>query len=158
MAARKGGYVSAAPVADDGADGQVITRRRIAAGVAQVGGWYTTWRFIAAVGGGGIVGLGISIAAEWLLFEFKRTVLSGEDKGDIYGWVAILIDTILNAGGLWAVILNLDNTDSYAMLAKSLEVGSGEMRLLPALVIALGVGYLLAIAPHRLWHGRLRRG
>jgi hypothetical protein len=67
------------------------------------------------------------------------------------GVVSIAIDTVLNAGGMWAVVLNLNGTDSYQMFAKSLDFGGGQMRMLPALGIALALGFILAIAPHKLW-------
>ena len=79
----------------------------------------------------------------------------------VSGIIAVSVDTILNAGGMWAVVMNLNNTDSYTMFAKSLDfshslsdpaAGTGEMRMLPALGIALALGYVLSIAPHKLWH------
>jgi hypothetical protein len=83
--------------------------------------------------------------------------LADEKRVTVGGIVAIAADTILNAGGMWAVVLGLDRTDSYAMFALSFSGGAhkasaaGDMRFLPALAIALGLGYLLCIAPHKLW-------
>lgn len=68
------------------------------------------------------------------------------------GIIAIGADTALNAGGMWAVVLNLNDTDTYQMFAKSFDFGSTSMRMLPALLIALALGYVLCIAPHKLWH------
>ena len=154
MATKARAYRASSSEDSPSSDGYVLTRRRIAAVLAQLGGWYTTWRFINALGIGDLAGLGISVGVEWSLFEFKQVVLNGTEKGNIYGWVAIIIDMLLNAGGLWAIVLNLDNTDSYKMLVTTLQIGGSEMRLIPALVVALGLGLLLAIAPHQLWHGR----
>jgi hypothetical protein len=51
------------------------TRRRVAAVVAALGGWYTTWMCIQVLLGPGVVSFILSIVVEWGLFEFKREVL-----------------------------------------------------------------------------------
>jgi hypothetical protein len=155
MAARKS-YAARSSAGDEGGDDPRETRRRIAAVVAAVGGWFTTWLCVQAVAGTGLLQFAVSVGLEWLLFEFKRDVLSGERRGSIGGIVAILADTVLNGGGMWSVVLNLDNTDSYTMFAKSLNLGE-KMNMLPALVISLVLGFVLAVAPHLLWHGRRKK-
>lgn len=126
-----------------------LTRRKLAAIAAQLASLYTTWLFITSLGGSDLLGIGLAILVEWLLFEGKRAVLGGE-RGAAMGWLCIGVDALLNAGGLWKVVLQLDSTESYKMLAQSLGLG-GEMRLLPALLIALGLGVWLSLAPHDLW-------
>jgi hypothetical protein len=157
MAARKG-YAARAVAGDESGDESPQSpRRRIAALVAAGGGWFTTWLCVQALGLGGWPGVVVSLVIEWLLFEFKRDVLSGKDPSSPGGIVAIIVDTILNGGGMWSVVLHLDKTESYEMFAKSFEL-DGKMSMLPALAISLALGYVLAIAPHQLWHGRrLRR-
>jgi hypothetical protein len=168
MAARAKGY-RAAGAADEPAGDPRATRRRIAAVVAAAGGWYTTWLFITAVGLHGIPGFAVACIVEWLLFEFKREVLGG-GRLTIGGVIAVVTDTVLNGGGMWSVVLGLDNTDTYDMFHKALELGpkpsataaageavaavatAGSMPMLPALGIALALGFILAIAPHKLWH------
>ena len=128
-----------------------LSRRRIAAILAQLGSWWTTWLFCTALGGetaNGFVVFGISVALEWVLFEGKRAMLEG--KKDALGWVSFVSDALLNAGGLWAFVLALDATETYQMLAAGLNLGD-EMRLLPALAIALALGAWLSLAPHQLW-------
>jgi hypothetical protein len=143
-----------------------ITRRRIAAVVAAAGGWYTTWLFVSAVGIIGIPGFAVSVIVEWLLFEFKREVLATGARLTIGGIVAVLADTLLNGGGMWSVVLGLNNTDTYAMFAGGMRsaatatttatvaasAAGTNMPMLPYLVIALVLGFVLAIAPHKLWH------
>jgi hypothetical protein len=152
------------------------TRRRIAAVVAALGGWYTTWLFITAIGIQGIPGFAVSVIVEWLLFEFKREVLASGSQLTVGGVIAIIVDTALNGGGMWSVVLGLNNTDTYDMFHKALELGpkplatpaageavaaaggavvaAGSMPMLPALGIALALGFVLSIAPHKLWHRR----
>jgi hypothetical protein len=157
MAARKNYTASRAVTADEPGDEiPQSPRRRIAALVAAGGGWFTTWLCVQAIGLGGWPGVLVSLVIEWILFEFKRDVLSGKDTSSPGGITAIIIDTVLNGGGMWSVVLHLDNTDSYEMFAKSFEL-DGKMSMLPALAISLALGYILTIAPHQLWHGRPRR-
>jgi hypothetical protein len=171
MAARAKGY-RAAGAADEPAGDPRSTRRRIAAVVAAAGGWYTTWLFITAIGIQGIPGFAVTCIVEWLLFEFKREVLASGAQLTVGGVIAVLADTVLNGGGMWSVVLGLNNTDTYDMFHKALELGpkpsataaageavaaaataaSGGMPMLPALGIALALGFILAIAPHKLWH------
>jgi hypothetical protein len=131
-------------------DGPFLTRRRAAAIAAQVLGFGTTWAFFAALGIGGLWGFGIALVAEWLLFEFKRGLLDGAEKDKSLGVLGLVADTVLNAGGIWPWVLNVDGTEPYKMLAQSLTLGE-TMRLIPALVLALVLGLVLAIAPQRLW-------
>jgi hypothetical protein len=71
---------------------------------------------------------------------------------DAFGWIAIGLDTLLNAGGIWPMVQVLDKAPSWIMLKESMGM-DGDMGKLPALVVALVLGYLLSIAPHRLWRG-----
>lgn len=156
MAARKG-YASRVTAVEEEPVESRVTRRRIAAVVAGAGGWYTTWLFINAVGIGGIPGFAVACVVEWLLFEFKREVLAKGAKLTIGGVVAVLADTVLNGGGMWSVVLGLNNTDTYAMFAGGMGQGVGKVAsqgtpMLPYLVISLILGFLLALAPHNLWH------
>lgn len=140
-----------------------ITRRRIAAVVAAAGGWYTTWLFITAVGIIGIPGFAVAVIVEWLLFEFKREVLADKQQLTVGGVVAIAIDTVMNGGGMWGVVLGLNNTDTYKMLYASMQsqatataateaiTNPSSMPMLVYLVISLVLGFILAIAPHKLW-------
>lgn len=163
MAARKGYRTSATEPVEEVVEPR-ITRRRIAAVVAAAGGWYTTWLFVTAVGITGIPGFTVSCILEWLLFEFKREVLATGARLTIGGIVAVLADTLLNGGGMWSVVLGLNNTDTYKMFEGGMRatattaattpspVTTGTMTMLPYLVVALVLGFILAIAPHKLWH------
>jgi hypothetical protein len=122
--------------------------RRIVAIMAQFASWYTTWLFVLVLGGDGVIGLGVSVGVEWLLVEGKR--LLATHRFDRLGLLCLGIDTIFNAGGIWAPIQNMDKTESWKMLVGALNL-TPELRQVPALVIALAVGALLSVAPHRLW-------
>lgn len=138
--------------AGGGAGGKstLLTGRRIGSLMAQSAGFYTTWLFIGSLGASDWLQLGLAAGLDWLLFLKKREVLSGDSPRDISGWLAIAADTVTNAGGLWVVVLALDKTASYKMLAQGLGLGES-MRLLPALIIALLLGLWLAVEPYRMW-------
>ncbi len=127
-----------------------IDGKRVAAGLAQAGSFTTTWLFIAAIGIDGISGFLVAVAVEFILFAGKNLVLGDNAHSDAVGWAAILLDTVLNAGGLWPYITKLDKTPSWVMLVESLQL-DGTLRQVPALVLALVFGFLLSVAPHRLW-------
>lgn len=127
-----------------------LNGRKIGAVCAQLGSFATTWLFIHALGVTGLTGLGIALIAEYLLLQAKGLVLNGDRRGDLLGWGAIIVDTFLNAGGMWPYILRFDQTPSWAMLVNALGL-DGDMRKVPALVIALSLGAVLSVLPHRLW-------
>lgn len=129
-----------------------ITPGHVAAAVAQAGSYATTYAFFSAIGLEGLNCVLISLIAEALLTKAKTFVIGKKAKGDAFGWIALGLDTIFNAGGLWTFILNLDKTPSWRMLVESLGMAP-DMQRLPALVIALAAGFFLAIAPHKFWNG-----
>lgn len=161
MAARTKSYTARAAGAAAEDQDPRVTRRRIASVVAAAGGWYTTWLFITAVGIDGIPGFAVSVIIEWLLFEFKREVLAPGSRLTVGGIAALAGDTILNGAGMWSVVLGLNNTNVYEMFEASMRhagkttaaaASAGFMPMLPYLVIALVLGFILAIAPHKLWN------
>ena len=127
-----------------------INPRRIVAVVAQVGSYATTYLFFKAIGMEGWLLIGVSLLAEALLLAGKHIVLSGENRSDGFGWASIVIDTLFNGGGMWPYLHKADKTPSWTMLAEGLNLGK-DMHNLPALVIALVLGFLLAVAPHWIW-------
>lgn len=133
-------------------DTVTINGYKVAAVLAQAGSFATTWSFIYALGITGLTGFAVAAAAEFLLAAAKSFVFSGKHKADGLGWLAIAIDTFLNAAGIWPYVQNLDKTPVWSMLVQSLGL-TGELRKIPALILALALGYVLSVAPHRLWRG-----
>jgi hypothetical protein len=87
---------------------------------------------------------------EFVLVMLKLLVFSGDDRKAVAGYSAIAADTVINGAGAWSAVLNLDNTELWIMLSQALELGN-DVSGIPALVIALAVGFVLSIAPHELW-------
>jgi hypothetical protein len=62
-------------------------------------------------------------------------------------WGVLLMDTLVNAGGLWQWIKNLPETDLAAMINETLGV---QVDITIALVIVLIIGAVLAYAPEAI--------
>lgn len=130
-----------------------INPHKIAAIIAQLGSFATTYGCILALGGQGYTAFWIAVVVEFLLASAKSLVFSSRKAGaDALGWIAIAADTLLNAGGIWPMVKVLDNAPTWIMLKESMQL-QGEIGRLPALIVALVLGYLLSVAPHRLWKG-----
>jgi hypothetical protein len=125
-----------------------VDGRKVAAAIAQIGSFATTWLFIGSIGLDGWKCFGIALAIEIILTVAKRDILSG--KSDVLGGAAVLIDTLLNAGGLWPYTQKMDHTPTWIMFTQSVGL-DGTLRSIPALGIAIAIGFLLSAAPHLLW-------
>lgn len=133
-------------------DGTVrINGNKVAAALAQLGSFATTWLFIRALGYTDLNGFFIALAVEFILAAGKFNLLHG--RGDVLGAVSVLIDTGLNAGGLWPMAQKFDQTPTAIMLSQALGL-STEMHALPALFFAFLFGFLLSALPHWLWGRR----
>lgn len=131
-----------------------INPRRIAAAMAQLGSFATTYGCIMALGGKGYTGFFLAVAIEFFLMMGKSLVFDARKTGaDAFGWLAVATDTFLNAGGIWPAVQTLDKAPSWIMLKEGMGL-VGDIGKLPALIVALALGYLLAVAPHRLWRER----
>lgn len=125
------------------------TGQRVAAVIAALGSYATTLMFLWAIGVPGWYGVGVA-----LLIEFVLTML--KDLGGPPAWGAHGIDSFLNGGGLYPLVLQLDQTPPWLMLVAALGL-EGELRNLPALILALAAGLILSLAPLALWNGKRRR-
>lgn len=122
----------------------------IAAIFVQLGSFLTTLAFILSIGVDGWLGWGLSIVIEFVLFEMKRHEKAG------VRWAANMADTLLNGGGLYFLVQNIDNTDVWKMLSEGMGLGA-ELGHLPALIISLVIGLILSGAPRLLWNQKGRR-
>jgi hypothetical protein len=130
-----------------------INAHKVAAVLAQIGSFATTYGCILALGGSGKAGFFLAVGIEFGLAAGKSLVFDGKkSSADAFGWIAIFVDTLLNAGGIWPGVLTLDKAPSWIMLKDSIGL-AGDMGRFPALAVALVLGYLLSVAPHRFWRG-----
>jgi hypothetical protein len=107
-----------------------------------------TYLLIVALNGEGWVTLIVAIAIEFVMYRGKA-LLWERSRSDLWGLVCLGLDTTTNAGGLWPAMLRLKETTTWTMWATAFNL-SPEVRALPALVISLVVGFLLAVLPFTL--------
>lgn len=123
--------------------------RKMAGWIAALFSYIATLWFVQALGGTGFQSYLIAGGVEFVLFMAKGLVFNDRRNDDFFGWVAIGIDTVLNAGGMWGYILKVDDTPSYKMIAITFNM-EPQMAAVWALVLSLVLGYLLSWGPHRL--------
>lgn len=63
---------------------------------------------------------------------------------------ALVLDVLINAGGIWMIIRGLDKTPTWQMIVISLNLSSA-MSNVVAMVLAFVLGYVIAKAPERVW-------
>jgi hypothetical protein len=118
----------------------------IAAGFSYIA---TLWFVQALAGHAGWQTWLIAFGVELFLFKAKGLVFNDRKSDDAFGWIAVAIDTLLNAGGMWAYVLKIDETPAYKMLAVTFNM-QPQIAMIWALVLSLVLGYLLSYGPHRL--------
>ena len=125
-----------------------LNRYHIGAVVAQLGSFATTYAFFIAVMDGAHWGaiLGIALAVEFLLTLGKSLV----QRGGAVGAASIAFDTLLNAGGIWPSMRRISESPPALMIVDAFQL-QPTFGLIPAFVLSLLIGYLLAVLPHRLW-------
>jgi hypothetical protein len=141
-------------------DGQIVTINgwKAAAVITQVFSYLATYGFIVALGGNRtdwLSNVGLAAVLEFLLMAGKALIflVVGKQRSDALGWISVIFDTFLNAGGVWPYVQNGDDTPTWVMLAQSLNMEQ-TMALIPALIISLVIGFFLSVAPFVFW----RRG
>lgn len=127
---------------------------RIGAGIAQAASLLTTYAFFLAVMASADLVLIIAVSAcvEFVLFLGKKMLFSARQHQNSrqIAVPSIVLDTLLNAGGIWPYAKNLAMSPPAIMLAEALAL-RGTIGAVPALILSLVAGYLLAVAPHTLW-------
>lgn len=123
--------------------------RKVAGWIAAVFSYITTLWCVQALGGEGFMAYGIAFGLELFLFMAKGLVFNSRRQDDALGWIAIAVDTLLNAGGMWNYILRVDETPAYKMIAVAFDM-QPQIAKVWALVLSLVLGYLLSYGPHRL--------
>lgn len=98
--------------------------------------------------GDNIISLLVGVLVELILYKGKALLWESSQR-DIWGLACLLLDTVTNAGGMWPNMMRLNNTNVWRMIAEAFALG-GEVRALPALILAMVAGFLLAVAPFAL--------
>jgi hypothetical protein len=130
-----------------------VNVNRLGAALAQAGSFAATYAFCASTikGADPLIVFFIAAGVEVILMLGKSVLFNASRADDAVGWASVVIDTVLNAGGLWPLAKNIAGTPSGLMIAEALGL-EAKIGLIPALILALLGGYLLAVLPHRLWN------
>lgn len=130
-----------------------LNRYHAGAVLAQLGSFATTYVFFVAVmeGANWYAILGIALAVEFLLTLGKGLV----SRGGAVGPAAIVFDSLLNAGGIWPSSRHIAESPPAQMIVEAFRL-QPTFGLIPAFVLSLLIGYLLAVLPHRLWRAANR--
>lgn len=130
-----------------------LNRYHVGAFLAQAGSFATTYLFFIAVmdGASWYAILGIALAVEFLLTLGKSLTR----RGGAVGPAAIVFDMLLNAGGIWPSSRHIAESPPAQMVVEAFQL-KPTFGLIPAFVVSLLIGYLLAVLPHRLWRAANR--
>lgn len=126
-------------------------RHKIVSVLLWLGGVFTTYLFISTAAAGRYEEWQVVTAA--FVMQTILTVLESDFIRGMRSEVsvfAIVVDTLLNAAGLWTFITGIDQSTLWLMLSEVFGVG-GNMSAWAAGVIAMVLGYMLAIAPEKVW-------
>lgn len=91
--------------------------------------------------------LGIAAALQFCMTAAERPVMLR--KPDLFAIGVFLIDTLVNAGGVFPLLVNIGQTPTASMLAAGGV--APDVSVYPAIVASLVVGAIIAIAPEALW-------
>lgn len=132
----------------NGAPVRVSTVNRILAVVAWCIGAVTTYLGILGMSGAPwLVAASFAVVAQVLLTWAERAMWHG--RPTLVGALALLFDVALNAGGVYAFVRRIGETPTGLMLSD--VFGGSAIGPIPAMIVALVVGFLIAAAPEELW-------
>jgi hypothetical protein len=112
---------------------------------------FTTYLFLSSVIAYRLDTTGVIIAA--VLAQLTLTVLESDfirGRRSEVSVFAIVIDTLLNAAGLWPFVQAIDQTSVWIMLTELSGLTGGVSTYMAGLLAIIG-GYVLAIAPEKIW-------
>lgn len=102
-----------------------------------------------------IVALAVALAVEAALFALKESLFDPKASSAV-GIVGLLLDTLVNAGGIMlyaGAILTLSGLAAILGIA-GVDLADPETQLVAGGIVSGLLGLLLAIAPHWLWRRR----
>lgn len=129
-----------------------VNNARIVAGAFWLVGVATTYVFISNLAPGWGWAWAAALIVQWFLTALEGPVWARQP--DALSVTALGMDVAINAGGLYVVMLNLDQTPTWRAFAGGLGLSGGDMSNWAALAASCIVGLVLAAAPEALW----RRG
>lgn len=127
-----------------------ITHGRVASVLVWIGACATTYLALAALLGDApwYVLLGTATIIQFVFTAAERPLFRRRGR-DMLSFGVLLLDIGINAGGVFPALANVGRTPTAAMLqAGGMPADAGA---LPAILLALFVGAIIAAAPEALW-------
>ena len=115
--------------------------------------WCVLWIMEPNPADGYAAAIGVSIAVEIILTLMKRCLFNKDKSDDGIGWAGIIVDTVINAGGILPRAGRLLTFPPIAAILSVVGVNAAEPRVntIGAFILAIIAGALLSVLPHRLW-------
>lgn len=126
----------------------VVPINRVAGIVVWLIGATTTWIFLQSVNPGWGLNWAAALLAQVILTAMQSPAWRGQF--DILGVTALIVDALLNAGGVYAFVQRIDETATWYALSTGFGL-SGELSNAVAIIISMILGVLLAGTPEYLW-------
>jgi hypothetical protein len=140
-------------------DGMSFNPGKVGALIAAVISWVTTywcvlWIMQPGAGESMTIPLAVSIVAELILTLMKRCLFNADRSDDGIGWAGLVVDAIINAGGILPRAGRLLTFPPVATILSVFGVSAADATVnnVGAFIIAIVAGALLSVLPHRLWH------
>lgn len=137
-------------------NGREITTRRASLPLAKgaailvwLGAVYTTFLALASLQAGTpwYITLGMAVATQFVLTVAERPILNGRPSWFTGG--VLLIDALVNAGGVFPLLRNIGQTPTAQMAAAGGV--APEVGMAPAILLSVIFGLIIAAAPEALW-------
>lgn len=131
---------------------------RLGAWATHAASWLTTYWLCEWVGDpqtdeGRAVVVVISLILEFfVLHKMKKLLFDEQGSNDAIGWAGFIIDSLINAGGLFARTGRLAAWPPLAALvgAFGVDTTKGAGQAIAAFILAIGLGIMLSVLPIRL--------
>lgn len=131
---------------------------KIGAIIAGIISWITTywcviWIMEPTPETGYTMAIGVSVVAEIILTLMKRCLFNKDKSDDGIGWAGLVVDAIINAGGILPRAGKLLTFPPIAAILTVVGVNAGDPKVnsIGAFIVAILAGALLSVLPHRLW-------
>lgn len=113
----------------------------------------TTWQLVAAITPGMRIAyqIGIGIVLQVFFTALERPMLRG--RPNKVSGVVLLIDTLVNAGGIFPFALRMSATPTVQMISTTFNLAPN-MTPAAAFAVSVVLGFLLAAAPEAVWRWR----
>lgn len=130
---------------------------KIGAIVAQFVSWLTTYWCVVWImepqPGNYALAIAVSIGAEVLLILMKSCLFNDDRSNDAIGWVGMVVDTVINAGGILPRAGRLLTFPPVAAILAIFGINAADPTFnnVGSFIVSVIAGALLAVLPHRLW-------